>query len=385
MGMKRSSPPIYLDHNAATPPLSEVVDAMAESLRFAYGNASSGHSQGEPARRLLADARETLRLYLDAPEENFVFTGSGTEANNLGLKSLARHTKCIITSSIEHSSILNHCARLQNEGVEVVRVPVNTEGMVEVEALRQELIAHPNAAVSIQWVNNETGVVQPIEEVTSLAREYGALLHIDAAQAIGKKYVSIQILDPDFVSLTAHKFNGPAGVGVLYARDPRLIDPICYGGGQQGGRHGGTENIAGISGLKRALELRFEDLPRATTHMRTLRDSFEQLVIETCPWVRINGDPVQRVCNTTNLRFEGIDGQALVGRLDARGVFCSQTSACTAGHPEPSYVLRSMGFSDDQAYASVRFSVGVTNTEEEIQHAAQIVAAEANYLKRIFG
>jgi cysteine desulfurase len=357
---------------------------MLQALRSAYGNPSSGHSQGEPARRLLADARASLQRHLDTPEENFVFTGSGTEANNLGLKSLARQTNCIITSSIEHSSILNHSARLQSEGAEVVRIPATPDGKIELGELRQQLITHPKASVSIQWVNNETGVVQPIAEVCSLARKHGALIHIDAAQAIGKTNVSIRELDPDFVSFTAHKFNGPAGVGVLYARDPELIDPICFGGGQQGGRHGGTENIAGISGLNRALELRYEDFSGAVAQMRALRDRFEQLVIETCPWVHINGHPEQRICNTTNLRFEGIDGQALIGRLDALSVFCSQTSACTAGQPEPSYVLRSMGLSEDQAYASVRFSFGVTNTEEEIERAAQTVAAEADYLKRIF-
>nr|NQY47214.1 cysteine desulfurase [Chromohalobacter sp.] len=377
--------PIYLDHNATTPPLPGVVDVVCETLRTAYGNPSSGHRQGEPARRLLQSARETLQSCLGTSDEQFIFTGSGTEANNLALRSLARHGSCVITSAIEHSSILSSATRLQDEGTPIEIIAVTKEGEVDLRALRQQLSAHRHATVSIQWINNETGVFQPIQEITALAREYDALVHIDAAQAIGKLDTAVEpVLAPDFLSLTAHKFNGPAGVGVLYARQSELIDPLCVGGGQQSGWHAGTENTAGIAGLQRALELRYSELHEAIAHMAKLRDSFERTVLELCPWARINGRTDRRVCNTSNICFEGIEGQALVGRLDALGVYCSQSSACTTGHPEPSHVLRAMGLSEAQAYASVRFSFGVTNTHQEAELAATVVATEAEYLKRIF-
>ncbi|WP_229803787.1 cysteine desulfurase family protein [Litchfieldella qijiaojingensis] len=382
--MTNLAQPIYLDHNATTPPLPEVVEAVCETLRTAYGNPSSGHRQGEPARRLLQRARETLQSCLDTSDDQFVFTGSGTEANNLALRSLARHGSCIITSTIEHSSILSSATRLQAEGTAIEIIAVTEEGEVDLHALRQQLSTHHHAAVSIQWINNETGVIQPIREITALAREYGALVHIDAAQAIGKIDTAVEALAPDFLSLTAHKFNGPAGVGVLYAKQPELIDPLCVGGGQQSGWHAGTENTAGIAGLQCALELRYSELHEAIAHMAKLRGTFEQTVLDLCPWVRINGLKDRRVCNTSNMCFEGIEGQALVGRLDAQGIYCSQSSACTTGRPEPSHVLRAMGLSEAQAYASVRFSFGVTNTQEEAELAGTVVATEAEYLKRIF-
>ncbi|MGJ7459420.1 cysteine desulfurase family protein [Halomonas sp. RA08-2] len=383
--MKTLAQPIYLDHNATTPPLPEVVNVVCEAMRTAYGNPSSGHRQGEPARRLLQRARGTLQSYLGTPDEQFVFTGSGTEANNLALRSLARHSNCIITSAIEHSSILSSATRIQAKGISAEVIAATAEGEVDLRALRQQLMVHRHAAVSIQWINNETGVIQPILEITALAREHGALVHIDAAQAIGKIDTNIiEELGPDFLSLTAHKFNGPAGVGVLYARQPALIDPLCIGGGQQGGWHAGTENTAGIAGLQHALELRYSELSEAIAHMAQLRNTFEQTVLDLCPWVHVNGRKDQRVCNTSNLCFEDIDGQALVGRLDTLGVYCSQSSACTTGRPEPSHVLLAMGLSEAQAYASVRFSFGVTNTHQEAELAATIVVAEAEHLKRIF-
>lgn len=377
--------PIYLDHNATTVPLAEVVRSVSDALLIAYGNPSSGHRKGEPARRVLQQARSVLQKHLGGSEECFIFVGSGTEANNLALRSLTHRHDCLITSAIEHSSVLATAARTREESKALFVVPANADGRIQLSALERYLVTHRGAAVSIQWVNNETGVVQPISEIIALAHQYGALVHVDAAQAIGKIDESLERFAPDFMSLTAHKFNGPAGVGVLFARDPSLITPICVGGKQQGGLHAGTENVAGVAGLARALELRYENLQPAIEHMRALRDHFELSVLERCPWVHVNGGSSQRVCNTSNLRFEGIDGQALVGRLDAVGIYCSQSSACTSGRPEPSYVLRAMGLTEEQAYASVRFSFGVTSTFDEATLAASTVAAEAEYLKRIFG
>lgn len=375
---------VYADHNATTPPLPEVVEAVTEALNTAYGNASSAHRGGEPARRLLQKARTILCSAFKTPSDHFIFTGSGTEANNLALKSLRKNAKCLITTAIEHSSVLKTAHRLQCDGLQVEVIPVDADGVIDLDALQQHLVTNPKSAISVQWVNNETGVVQPVDEIAELAKENGALLHLDAAQAAGKTERNFEELRADLITLSAHKFNGPAGVGALHTTTQALVDPICIGGAQQLGLHAGTENIAGIAGLSKAIEIRYARLPESIAHMKTLRDVFESTVLDLCSWVRINGKPNQRICNTTNLLFEGIDGQALVGRLDAGGIYCSQSSACTNARPEPSYVLRAMGLTEAQAYASVRFSFGVTSTLEEVTYAAHMVAAEALYLKRFF-
>lgn len=374
---------IYLDHNATTPPLPEVVTAVTEAMVNAYGNASSGHRRGDPARRLLHDAREVLRQCLSAPEDSFVFTGSGSEANNLAINSLASHCEYVIVSAVEHSSVLGSAKSLRGDKSAPIVIGVDADGRLDLAELEEVLRSYPRAGLSIQWANNETGVLQPLYEIIDLARKHGAMIHIDASQAVGK-VEAISWVDADYLTLTAHKFNGPAGVGALYARRPDLVAPLCFGGKQQGGLHAGTENIAGIKGLCRALELRYADLSGCIDYMASLRDKFEDMILDLCPWVKVNGIATDRICNTSNLRFEGIDGQALIGRLDSVGIYCSQSSACTSGSPEPSYVLRAMGLSESQAYASIRFSFGITNTLSEVETAAAQVAAEAEYLRRIF-
>jgi cysteine desulfurase len=233
-------------------------------------------------------------------------------------------------------------------------------------------------------VNNETGVIQPVEDLAAIARRHGARLHIDAAQAIGKLDADLGRVAPDFLTFTAHKINGVPGVGVLYARDPKMITPLRFGGTQEQGLHPGTENLAGIAGFGAAALERLHDLPGAIDRMGRLRDIFERLVLDGCPWAEVNGAKGVRVCNTTNIRFTGIDGQALMASLDGAGVCCSQSSACTNQKPEPSYVLRAMGLTESEAYESVRFSTGVLNTDQEVVEAADSVVTVANRLKRLF-
>lgn len=376
---------INLDNNATTPPSRAAAEAAKEALAPRYGNPSSAHGAGDAARTLLDGARVNVADLLGCDPTQLVFTGSGTEANNLALHSLASHgVRRLVTSPIEHSSVLQHSDYLATRGLDVIKARVGANGRVDLDDIEAALrgVGHP--ALSVQWVNNETGVIQPVEELVTVARRHGAAVHIDAAQAVGKIDTDLKRIDPDFLTCTAHKINGIRGVGAFYARDPKTIIPLRFGGTQEQGRHPGTENLVGIAGFGAAARERHRNLRGMIEHMCYLRDVFEARLFEGCPWAEVNGAQDARVCNTTNVRFTGIDGQALMARLDGEGICCSQSSACTNQKPEPSYVLRAMGLSEAQAYESVRFSTGVLNTESEILEAAETAVTVANRLRRLF-
>nr|WP_274522164.1 cysteine desulfurase family protein [Halorhodospira sp. 9621] len=376
---------INLDNNATTTPSRAAVEAATAALTPRYGNPSSAHSAGDAARTLLHDARCNVAELLGCEPTQLVFTGSGTEANNLALHSLTSQGLWrLVTSPLEHSSVLQHAEYLAARGLDVVKARVGTDGRVDVDDIEAALRDVDRPALSVQWVNNETGVIQPVDELVAVARRHGARVHIDAAQAIGKLDADLTRVAPDFLTFTAHKINGVRGVGALYARDPKMICPLRFGGTQEQGLHPGTENLVGIAGFGAAAWERLRDLPGAIEHMRRLRNVFERRVLEECPWAEVNGAQDARVCNTTNIRFTGIDGQALMARLDREGICCSQSSACTNQKPEPSYVLRAMGLSEPEAYESVRFSTGVLNTEDEMVEAAGMVVTVANRLRRLF-
>lgn len=376
---------INLDNNATTVPSQAAVNAVTEALRPQYGNPSSAHGAGDAARVMIEGARFDVAELINCEPSQIIFTGSGTEANNLALHSLVGvNSPRIITSTVEHSSVLNHVAYMAHRGLDVVRVNVDTDGRVQLHELETALQSADRSVLSIQWVNNETGCIQPVDELIDMARSYNAQVHIDSAQAIGKLDTQVDRIDPDFLTFTAHKINGLRGIGALYARDPRVINPLRFGGTQEQGIHPGTENLAGIVSFGAAARERLNNLSDAIELMRHLRDVFEHCLLNGCPWAKVNGSPNARICNTTNIRFNGIDGQALMARLDTEGVLCSQSSACTNQKPEPSYVLRAMGLSESEAYESVRFSTGVLNTEDEILEAAQIVAGTANQLRKLF-
>ncbi len=361
----------YFDNNATTRPLPEVVDAMVDILGARFGNASSAHSGGEAARNALAGARASVAALLGADPEQIVFTSSGTEANNMAMLSGLDKgkRKALITSTIEHSSVVKLAEHVENQGTSVLRLAPARSGAITADSVAKAIAKSKPALVSIQWVNSETGVVQPVEEIAIACREAGVLFHTDAAQAVGKLPMSVTDIDADFVTCTAHKFHGPAGVGIVYARDPRSLHPIIYGGDQEQGRRAGTENLAGIVGTGVAAAIRRKRLASVIDSLAEVRDTFEHRLRTEFPWIEVNGGGEQRVCNTSNLHFSGIDGQALVARFDAIGVHCSQSSACTNLRPEPSYVLRAMGMSEEEAYASVRFSFGEFNTIAEIVEA----------------
>lgn len=366
---------IYLDNNATTKPLPEVREEVYKILGDEFGNPSSAHSTGERARRHLAHAREKVAALIGTIPSKITFTSSGTESNNMAFYSSTRGKgkKCrVITTTVEHSSIRKMCSYLRINGVEIKLIKVDPKGIIDLGELR-EAMNGDTSLVSVQWVNNETGVVQPVVEAGEICRERGVPFHTDAAQAVGKLEMSVEELPFDFLTFTGHKFHGPQGTGVIYTKDKFLLAPILFGGFQEEGFRPGTENLPGIVGLGKAAELRKHDLTRLVARMKELRDRFEAMVLDFVPGTRVNGDTTNRICNTTNIMFGGIDGRKLVRELDEAGVRCSQSSACTNFEVSPSYVLCSMGLSESEAYSSIRFSFSVENTLYEVDEAVHLI------------
>jgi len=377
---------IYLDNNATTRPLPAVKKAVLEAFENYFGNPSSAHSLGERVRKEISSARDSVASLIGGDPSRLIFTSGGTEANNLVLSSFTKgatsKTK-IITSKVEHSSILVMCDHLEYLGFEIIRLPVDSAGLVSVEELKAELKSEV-ALVSIQWANNETGVVQPINAIGKICRASQVPFHSDAAQAVGKLRIRIPEVPVDFLTLTGHKFHAPQGVGALYSSKHYTICPMLFGGTQENEFRPGTENVSGIIGMGSAAKERNEYLSKHIEMLRNLRDQFEKKVLDLVPNTTINGEQVDRICNTSNLFFEGVDGQALVARLDQEGIYCSQTSACTNQRPESSYVLQAMGLSEDEAFSSVRFSFSIENTFEEIEVAASKIARHCKQLREFW-
>ncbi len=366
---------IYFDNNATTRPLPEVREEVLKVMDSEFGNPSSAHSTGERARRHMAQARKQLSELIGSDTSKITFTGSGTESNNMAFYSRTRDKTdgCqILTTTVEHSSIQKMCNFLELNGVKVNKLEVNPDGLIDLDKLRKA-INDSTSLVSVQWVNNETGVIQPISEIGEICTEMGVPLHTDAAQAVGKIEMDIQELPIDFFSLTGHKFHSPQGVGALYCKDRLLLAPMLFGGFQEEGFRPGTENVPGIAGMGKAAEIRRNNLPELISRMKELRDRFEAMVLDFVPGSKVNGDTKNRVCNTSNIMFDGIDGRRLVKELDQNGVRCSQSSACTNFEMSPSYVLCAMGLTEEEAYSSIRFSFSVENTYEEIDSVVKII------------
>ncbi len=292
---------------------------------------------------------------------------------------LGRKTR-IVTSAVEHPSVLRNAELLAAEGADLVILPVNSDGIVKQEELARALQERTDL-VSIQWVNNETGVMQDIGALAAIARKGGARFHTDAVQAVGKLRFDLSTMRVDFLSLTGHKLHAPQGVGALIAKDPRSLLPILIGGEQEREMRAGTENILGIAALGYALEERQNGFEEQVKALREMRDRFETLVRQVHTGVVVNGSGAPRAVNTSNLQFPGLDGRALIALLDQEGVICSQSSACSSSIPEPSHVLRAMGLTEDEAYSSIRFSFSVENSMEEAEEAARIVVATARRLR----
>ncbi len=376
---------IYLDANATVRPLNAVISVVEETMRDCWGNPSSGHARGVSPRRLLTRARDAVSALLTGIHpEDVVLTSGGTEGSNTVLAGAGSDTHVIVTS-IEHSATLRPAAYAASRGAALTVIPVDSDGRVDPDAFRRTVVeTSSNVIASVQWANGETGVLQPIAAIaeTVSASRPDAFLHIDAAQAVGR--IDTPVLDGiSALSFSGHKLHGPQGTGALAFTEGSAdrVAPLLSGGGQETNRRSGTHNVAGAVGLAVALEARARDFANTVARMRRMRDLLESRVMDLVPDAVVNGSSVRRLPNTSSIRFPGVDGAALVARLDQRGVRCSQGSACSSRRPEPSHVLRAMGLSEEEAYASLRFSFSTLNTEDEAESAATEVASLVKALR----
>ena len=374
---------IYMDANATTPLLPEVLEAMRPWLLERFGNASSIHQHGQQARAAVEHARESVARLLNCRESEIVFTSGGTESDNLALFGLVKPGDHLITSSIEHHAVLHAAERLQERSIDVTFLPVSSEGQVDPDEVRRAL--RPNTMlISVMMANNETGVIQPVEEIGRIAQEADVWFHTDAVQAAGKLSIDVKALSCDLMSISGHKMHAPQGTGVLYVRRGTRIEPLFYGGAHERQRRAGTENVAGIVGLGKAAEMAGDALRDGTMdRVAALRDRLEQGILARVEDCAVNGAGVSRVPNTTNLRFDNLEGEALVIAVDLKGLAVSGGSACMSGATEPSHVLTAMGLVSTSARASLRFSLTKLNTEDEIDAALKLVPAAASRLREL--
>jgi len=365
---------VYLDNNATTRVAPEVRDVMEPFFNELYGNPSSMHAFGGQVAKFVARAREEAAAFINASPEEIIFTSCATESDNTAIRGAAeffgRGTK-IITSAVEHPAVLQPCRRLKAQGHEVVELPVDHVGQIDVERLRAELKGTKNAVVSMMWANNETGTVFPIEKIAEVCREAGATLHTDAVQVAGKIPVDVKKVPVDMLSMSGHKFHAPKGIGLLYVRKGVRFKPFMLGGHQENGRRAGTENVPYIVGLAKACELARIGMAAEAEKLTALRDRLEAGILASCPNVRVNGDRANRLPNTLNISFEYIEGEAIAYHLSDLGICISTGSACASGSLDPSHVIRAMGVPFIAVHGSVRFSLSRYNTDEDIDYVLE--------------
>jgi len=376
---------IYFDNNATTQLDPSVIEEMLPFLKEHYGNPSSGYAFAARARKALDFARERLASLLGCEPSEIVFTSGGTESNNAVISSALQSDprgKHVVTSAVEHSAVLGPCQDLTKRGCEVTFVGVDRDGNVDLAEL-EAAIRPETALVSMMWANNETGVLFPVEQIAEMCRAKGVLFHTDAVQAVGKIPIRLRDTVINFLSLSAHKFHGPKGVGALYVNRRTRFHPLIVGGGQENGRRGGTENVASIVGLGKAAERAAEYLPQEQTQVRAMRDRFEKAILQSVNGASVNGARAARLPNTTSFLFEGIESPAALLLLDRHHICCSAGSACRTGSQEASHVLRAMNSSSDGARRSLRFSLGRFNSESEIDRAIEIVPKVVEKLRQL--
>jgi cysteine desulfurase len=380
---------VYLDNNATTPVLPEVLEAMQPYFGEHFGNASSIHHHGQETRAAVERARESVAALLGARASEIVFTGGGTEADNLAVFGVAGFGAVqddhVITSTVEHHAVLNACKHIAREPVtsacEVTYVPVDGRGLVDPADVKRAI--RPNTKlITIMFANNETGVLQPVAEIGKIAAEADIYFHTDAVQAAGKIPIDVNKIGCDLLTISGHKIHGPQGVGALYVRKGTRLEPMLYGGSHERSRRAGTENVPGIVGLGKAAESARVGVERGDEKIAAARDHLEKelLKIEAAG---LNGEGAPRVPNTTNIYFDGIDGEALVIAVDLKGLAVSTGAACSSGAIEPSHVLTAMGLRTDRAKASIRFSLGKQNTAEDIEFALAIVPETVSRLRAL--
>lgn len=376
---------IYLDNNATTRVDPAVVEEMMPFLTELYGNPSSGYRFGKKVAVALDLARERVAALLGCEPSEILFTSCGTESTNAAIHSalsLDRDRQHIITTRVEHSATLKTCELLAKRGYEITWLGVDSQGQVDLRELEKS-IRSDTALVSVMWANNETGVLFPTAEIADIVRSKGVLFHTDAVQAVGKIPIALADANINFLSLSGHKLHCPKGVGVLYVNKRTKFTPFMTGGGQEKGKRAGTENVASIVGLGKACEVAGQFIEHENSEVRAWRDQFEEAILERIPGAQINGDRAHRLPNTSNLAFDGIDSEAVLMLLDDAGICCSSGSACTTGSVNASHVLKAMGFSDDRARSSLRFSFGRFNTADEVPRAIEAVERVVTKLRRV--
>jgi cysteine desulfurase len=374
---------VYLDNNATTPVLPEVLEAMRPYFAERFGNASSIHHHGQETRAAVERARESVADLLGCRAAEIVFTSGGTEGDNLAISGLARAGDHVISSTIEHHAVLNSCKHLEAMGCEVTYVPVDSRGLVDPHDVKGAL--RPNTKlITIMMANNETGVLQPVEEIGKIAAEADVYFHTDAVQAAGKVPIEVKRIGCDLLSISGHKLHAAQGVGALYVRKGTILEPLFHGGSHERSRRAGTENVPGIIGLGKAAELARKALKRGDlAGMAALRDRIEQTILSEIEATGVNGRGAPRVPNTANIHFDYIEGEALVIALDLKGLAVSTGAACSSGAIEPSHVLTAMGLPPEIARASLRFSLGKQNTEDDVQFALDLVPQTVSRLREL--
>ena len=365
---------IYLDNAASTPVHEQVLHEMIPFFQDQFGNPSSIHRYGRFAQRAIQNARKQIAHLINSEPNEILLTSGGTESNNTALFGLAHAAKGnhIVTSSIEHEAILEPCKKLEKEGFEITYIPVDDSGLVNSKDIEKS-ITPETCLVSIMFANNEVGTIQPIQEISKICHDKQIVFHTDAVQAVGKVKIDVKELGIDMLSISSHKINGPKGVGALYIKKGIEIIPFIFGGGQENGRRSGTENVASIVGFGKACQLAQENMKQNILHLQNIRNNLIAKVMKEIPLVTLNGHSDQRIANNAHFTFLGVNGEDLIIKLDENGIAASTGSACSVRVQKESHVLKAMGFSHDQIAGSLRLTVGLSNTDSEIEKTVEIL------------
>jgi cysteine desulfurase len=364
---------VYLDNNATTMVAPEVREAMAPFFEELWGNPSSIHTFGGQVKQYVDEARERVAALIGADPSEIVFTGCGSESDNMALRGAVEAAggyPHIITTRVEHPAVMTVCRYLGDRGCKLTELRVDSEGRLDINEL-QDSIGSDSDIISIMWANNETGVIFPVEEIAELVKQAGCVMHTDAVQMVGKMPLDVKETPVDMLSLSGHKLHAPKGVGALYVRKGTKVNPLILGGHQEGGKRAGTENVPYIVGLGRACELAAGNMEEEMVRVKAMRDRLEEGILASCPDVHVNGDREHRLPNTLNVGFEFIEGEAILLMLDEVGIAASSGSACTSGSLEPSHVMRAMGVPFTAAHGSIRFSLSRYNVDDDVSHTLE--------------
>lgn len=376
----------YFDHSATTYVKKTVLDKMLPYFSIEYGNVSGVYSVSRQSKKAVEEARVKVAQAIGAQPKEVFFTGSGTESDNWAIKGVLRANqekgKHMITTRIEHAAILEACAYMEKQGFEVTYLPVDEFGRVSLDEL-EKAIRPTTVLISVMFANNEMGTIQPIQAIGKLAKEKGILFHTDAVQGVGTLEINVLEQNIDLLSMSAHKFYGPKGVGALYVKKGIKIEKYLHGGHQERGTRGSTENVPGIVGMGEAIAIAVEQLPTYVEHLSHLRERLIQQLIEQIPDIRLNGHPVERLPGNVNISIKGVKGESVLFMLDRKGICASSGSACTSGSLDPSHVLIAMGLSHDMAQSAIRFTLGEQNTQDDINYLLEVLPPIVKRLRQL--